>query len=248
MMSAARAGGKVLRKYFGRELALVQKTKHMDFCTQADLGSERVILSLLRKRFPEYNTYAEETGERRRGSDWTLVVDPLDGTYNFVIGVPQFSIPIALTHRGQLVASVVYHPMLNLMYYAQRGKGAYINGSRIRVNQESRYSHSTVAYVGGYRNMRRTHWGIINAIVRKRCKRMIIHWSPALDFCLLASGRIEGIVNNNSEIYDFLAGKLIAQEAGARITDFRGKRETADLNSEFIASNGRVHAALLHSV
>ncbi len=248
MMSAARAGGKILRKYFGQELTLVQKTKRSDFLTKADLGSERAILSVLRKHFPRYNSYAEESGERHVGSNWTFVVDPLDGTYNFVIGVPQFSIPIALTHEGRLVASVVFHPILDCMYYAEKGGGAFLNGKRIRVNRETRYAHATISYVGGYHNALRAHWKVISSIVQLRCKRMTNFWTPALDFCLLASGKIEGVVNYNSEIYDFLAGKLIALEAGARITNFRGKPEKGDLNREFIATNGRIHAQLLRSV
>lgn len=248
MMSAARAGGKILRSYFGNELAQVQKTKRMDFCTKADLSSEKLILARLRKAFPSYNTFAEESGKLPRGSEWTFIVDPLDGTYNFVMGVPEFSIPIVLTRGSSCIASVVYHPMLDLMYYAEKGSGAFVNGKRIRVNHEPRYRYSTIAYVGGYHNTPRTHWSIINKIVALHCRRMVNHWSPALDFCLLASGKIEGVVNNNSEIYDFLAGKLIAMEAGAKITDFKGRGEKTDLNSAFVASNGRIHAQLLRSV
>lgn len=246
IIKAAEAGGDVIRKYFGKDLKVVQKSFPSDVYTKADIDAETAILNVITKQLPSFNIFSEETGEIKKNSDYTLIIDPLDGSNNFVLGIPYFSSSIALLKNDKLVASVVHDPIQKKSYYAERGKGAYCNGKRIKVSKTSTWEESTIVYITNYTVKRKPHKVIIDKIENKKVKRVLRNWSPALDFCMLASGKVEVVVNNYSEIYDHIAGKLIAREAGARITDFIGKPEKNDMNSIFIASNGtKLHQSVM---
>ncbi len=244
IIEAAEAGGRELKKYFGQVLDLVEKSTVGDYQTRADTESERVVLEILQKHFPDYNIHSEETGKVEKGSPYTFVIDPLDGSHNFVIGIPNFTVAIALFEDDTIIAGVVHAPMINHTYHAQLGKGAFQDGTRLEVSQEKDIQRAVVSQVIGWLGpMDRFSkvWNItINDIMRN-----INNWSPEFDFCLLASGRIESIINDGNELYDFAAGKLIAREAGAIFTDFEGNADT-DKNPIFLCSNNReIHSVLL---
>jgi myo-inositol-1(or 4)-monophosphatase len=243
IIKAAEAGGEVLKKYFGQDLKVVQKSFPSDVYTKADIESESAIISIVTKELPGFNIFSEETGEIKKSSEYTLIIDPLDGSNNFVLGIPNFSASIAILKNEEIIASVVYDPIQKKTYYAEKGKGAYCNKKKIEVNKISEWEKSTVVYITHYTVNLKPHKLIIDRIENKKVKRVLRNWSPSLDFCMLAAGKIEILINNHSEIYDHIAGKLIASEAGAKITDFEGRAEKNDMNSIFIASNGtRLHA------
>jgi len=131
IIQAARAGGAVLLKYFGTSLATTRKTTAADFRTKADTESEAAILSILAAAFPAFNIISEEQGETDKKSDYSFFVDPMDGTNNFVLGIPNFTVSIGLMHKDEIVAGVVYHPLLDRVYHAQAGQGAYCDNQRI---------------------------------------------------------------------------------------------------------------------
>ena len=242
IIKAAEGGGEVLRKYFGHDLQVVQKTFPADVYTKADIESEAAILAIVTKELPGFNIFSEETGEIKKNSEYTLIIDPLDGSNNFVLGIPNFSASIALLRNDEIIASVVYDPIQEKTYYAEKGNGAFCNKKKIEVNKISEWEKSTVVYITHYTVNRKPHKLIIDRVENKKVKRILRNWSPSLDFCMLASGKVEILINNYSEIYDHIAGKLIAREAGARITDFYGRIEKNDMNSIFIATNGtRLH-------
>lgn len=246
MIQAAKSGGRVLKKYFGKNLETHEKTMAADVRTKADIESEEAVLGVLQKAFPRYNIYSEERGIIDNDSEYMFAIDPLDGTNNFLLGIPYFSVSIALIQDTKTQAAVVHNPILNHTYYAMRGEGAFFNDNRIAVNREDDLTKASVVYATYYTSSLEYFYKLIKKLYTYRVKRVLNFWSPALDFCLLASGKIEVIINNESEIYDFLAGKLIAKEAGAKITDFQGKEEIDDKNSIFVAANGtKLHAELL---
>ncbi|MFA6271662.1 MAG: inositol monophosphatase [Patescibacteria group bacterium] len=238
IIKAVEAGGEVLRKYFGQDLKVVQKTFPSDVYTKADIESEAAILDIVTRDLPGYNIFSEETGEIKRNSEYTLIIDPLDGSNNFVLGIPNFSASIALLKNDEIIASAIYDPIQKKIYHAEKGSGAFCNKQKISVNKISEWEKSTVVYITHYTVNRKPHKLIIDRIENKKVKRVLRNWSPSLDFCMLASGKVEILINNYSEIYDHIAGKLIAREAGARITDFEGRSEKNDMNSIFIATNG----------
>jgi len=246
IIRAAKAGGAIVRKYFGKNLEVTGKTIPADFKTKADVESERAILKVLSEKFSEYNIFAEETGEIKNGSKYTFAVDPLDGTNNFVLGIPYFSISIALLKSDEIVFGVIYNPILDNLYFAEKGRGAYLNGKKIFVNKEFSLKNSSVSVVFGF-NYQDNHERDINKkLYMKRTKRALFNWSFALDACLLASGKIEAIIVKEINLWDFAAGKLIAREAGALITNFGGDYEKSDLSNTFLISNGtKVHQEIL---
>lgn len=240
MIKAAKAGGKIVKNYFGKELLVTEKSTVYDYQTKADVESEQAIIKILTKNFPTYNILAEESGLIDNQSDFTFIVDPLDGSNNFVLGVPYFTVVIALQHRQTTIAGVIFHPMTHDCFYAGLGRGAYKNGQRLKVSGVKSVKRSTISYMGNY-SVPRAKSGIRHSLIyRIGIKRLLAHWAPAADFCLLASGRTEGIFHEGTEVYDYLAGKLLAKEAGAKITDYQGRPEKSDANAYFVASNGGV--------
>ncbi len=246
ILEAAKEGSRVLDKYFGQNLEIEQKSSPMDVRTMADLGSEEKIVKVLEKNFPNYNINSEERGFIDKGSDYTFFVDPLDGTSNFIMGIPNFSLSIGLFLKERAVASVVAEPVLSHFYWAQAGQGAFLNKRRIKVNGQKDIQEASIAYDCNYGHyLEEGLQRLMGKLEEKNIKRFLVNMSPALDLCRLAAGRLEAYINNGNEIYDFAAGKLILKEAGGMVTDFRGNSEIDEKNNIFLASNG---TALHHKV
>ncbi len=242
VIKAARAGGKVLSQYFGQTLATSHKSMARDFRTKADLESEQAIIKVLEAAFPTYSIFSEERGLINKHSDCTFYIDPLDGTYNFVLGLPYFSISIGLLKNKKAQMGVVYNPILKNLYCAARGQGAFLNGAPISVSHEKTMEKATFTSTCGWGVGYSYHTSLHDEFYKSGLGRLMIMWSPALDLCLLATGKTEAMVVNKVEVHDFAAGKLIAQEAGALITDFQGRAEEDEQNNEFVASNGtKIH-------
>src|SRR3989338_6991835 len=220
LIKAAHAGGEVLKKYFGQSMDLVEKSTIADFQTKADLESEKSILAILKTEFPKYNIFSEE-----------------EGKINFVLGVPTFSVSIALLYKNEAVAGVVYHPIINQTYHAIKGGGAYLNEREIKVNNIFDPKKITIIYTCGYKIEYNYFSRVMGSLCSKGCKRIINNWSAAFEYCMLASGKVESVITDGIEIHDFAAGKLIALEAGAKIIDFTGKGEKEYINTKFIVSN-----------
>jgi myo-inositol-1(or 4)-monophosphatase len=246
IIKAAKAGGKITKRYFGKVLEIEGKTIPADFRTKADLESEKTIIKILSKSFPEYNIFSEECGEINKNSDYTFHIDPLDGTNNFVLGVPYFSVSIGLTKGDEIIFGAVYNPVLDNMYYAQKGRGAFLNGKKIEVNNESKIENSSVSVVVAFSCPNGYEPAILAKLFEEDVKRVLTNWSVALDLSLLASGKIEAIVIRDIHLWDFIAGKIIAKEAGAMIADFNGILEKNEKTATFLISNGtKIHQEIL---
>lgn len=234
MKEAALAAGKILRKYFGQDLVLNQKTGVSDFSTKADLEAEKAILTVLQKHFVAYNYITEEAENKHNDSEFTFVIDPLDGTNNFVTGIPYFSVSIALMKGDKMEVAVIFQPIVQAMYCAQNGQGAFLNGQKISVSAISEIKNANICYVSTYNHQAENYGQMMKKIEIMEPKRAFYNWSVALDYCLLASGKMEIIINDGCEIHDYIAGKLIAREAGAVIRDFEGQAEEREDNNKFI--------------
>lgn len=246
---AAQCGGDELKKYFGKILEIEEKSIPGDIRTGADKNSESIIIQTLQKKFPEFNIFSEECGSINNNSEYTFIIDPLDGSNNFVLGIPYFSVSIGLFKQNTAIMGVVYLPILDNIYHAKKGYGSFLNKSQIFVNKESRMKKATISYSCGYINSFQYLEKIKQHLNKSHIKRILELWSPAAEFCLLASGKIEGIINNKNDFFDYAAGKLIASEAGAKITDFSGKSEKDDKNNQFIISNGtKLHQELINVI
>ncbi|NQU99128.1 MAG: inositol monophosphatase [Parcubacteria group bacterium] len=247
IIKAAKEGGKVLSKYFGKNLKTERKSTKADLRTVADTESEKAILKILKKEFPEYNIWSEERDYIDKKSEYTFVIDPLDGSMNFITGIPYFSVSIALLKNDEPIIAVVYNPTTNDIYYAEKNKGAYLNNKKISVNSESDIEKCSVVYITGYEHPRSYFPKLVSNLDKLKIKRVLVMWSVALDFCLFSQGKIEAIVHNGSELYDRVAGVLIAREAGALVTDFKGNNEFK--GDKFLVTNGTgIHNKLLKIV
>lgn len=249
ILEAAKAGGKIVKKYFGKVLDIEGKSIPCDFRTRADLESEKVILKILSKNFPEYNIFSEEAGEINKNSEYTFYVDPLDGTNNFILGIPYFSVSIGLMKDNKIIFGVVYNPIVDNIYYAEDGKGAFLDGKRIKVNNESDIKNCSVSLVVNYGFSVDNFIKMVRNLYKKDVKRVLKFWSVALDYCLLASGKIEAVVLYDVPLYDFVAGKIIVTEAGGLVSDFNGRELKNDRQNIFLASNGtKIHKKILESL
>jgi myo-inositol-1(or 4)-monophosphatase len=237
MIEAAKAGGTVLRHYFGQSLETIEKTSAADFKTRADIESEKAILAILLKYFPDYNIISEEDGTTDKKSEYTFIIDPLDGTNNFVLGIPNFTVSIGLFKGDRIVCGVIYAPLIDCVYSAEEDAGAFCNGVKLKVNQEENISKATISHMCDYNGDEDKKARIVAYLKGLKVKRVTENWSVAFDYCLLASGRMEGIITDGNELHDFTAGKIIAREAGAIFVNFDGSPEVNDKNRVFIASN-----------
>lgn len=239
IIAAAKAGGQVLKHYFGQNLTVEQKSIPADIRTKADTESETAILKVLKENFPDYNIYSEEADNIDNGSEYTFIVDPLDASNNFILGIPNFSIIIALQKNQETIFGLVYQPILDLAYYAIKGGGSFLNGQKINVNQKENIEDVSIAMVWGYIHDKNLDAEYTSKFIKSSIKRICFNWSVGIDLCLLASGKIEAVFNNGCDLHDFLAGKLIAKEAGAFVTDMEGNEESDDNNREFLITNNR---------
>ena len=147
---AIRSAGSILMHYFGKQLHLTYKSSIADYRTSADVEAEQAIIEAIEKVFPDYNIIAEEHGTKEKNSQYTFVIDPLDGTNNFVLGLPAFASTVALLKNNEIIYAVIHHPVIGDLYHAMKGEGAFMNGRRISVNTEHRQSHITVSYYCDY--------------------------------------------------------------------------------------------------
>lgn len=242
-VAAARAAGETLRSGFGGEHSVRYKGE-VDLVTEVDERAERLIGGMLREAFPDYGILAEEGGALAGGGEYRWIVDPLDGTVNYAHGLPVFCVSIALEKAGELVLGVVHDPMREETYVAERGGGATLNGRPIRVSDTDRLIRALVAT--GFPYDRDTMPAALDLFARFAALTQSMRrlGSAALDVCYVAAGRLDAYYERGVRPWDVAAGALILEEAGGRVTGFRG--EKLDLEGlEIVASNTMLHPPIL---
>jgi myo-inositol-1(or 4)-monophosphatase len=244
MQSMAREAGALLMRYFDQQVKIEYKAE-ADLVTIADRESEALILGRIRAQFPTHDVMGEEGTRIESGSDYKWYVDPLDGTTNFAHGFPVFCVSLGVHFRGRAAAAVIYDPTRDEMFTAELGQGASLNGKPIHVSATSRLADCLIGT--GFPSQKRHKNPNIHFYHQLTLRTHGVRraGSAALDLCNVASGRFDGFWEFNLNPWDTAAGVLIAEEAGARITDFSGGPFQLD-SRETLASNGLVHDALLH--
>jgi myo-inositol-1(or 4)-monophosphatase len=240
---AAEAAGEVLRNGFGQHQEIKFKGE-VDLVTKADENAEQAITRLLQKTFPNYGMLAEEGGELKGEGNVRWIVDPLDGTTNFAHGLPLFCTSIALERDGEVVLGVVYDPMANETYTAERGGGATLNGEPIVVSDIDDPIRALLATGFPYdRDEVPAALELFGrfAVHTQGMRRL---GSAALDLCYVAAGRLDGYYERGVKAWDIAAGTLILREAGGKVTNYSGHELDLELG-EVVASNGLLHADLL---
>ncbi len=234
LIRTLRSAGSLALRHFDRFQQLDVRTKRgNDLVSNADLDVERLLLEQLQRSFPQYGVLAEESGLTGddRGLRW--IVDPIDGTTNFVHGLPHFAISVALAEGEQVVAGAIYQPVLDELFHAERGGGAFLNNQRIRVSDHRGLSRTLLAT--GFRELFAASAGVRRA------------GSAALDLAYTAAGRYDGFWELKLSPWDVAAGALLVQEAGGWVTDFRGEKDYMK-SGNMLAAPPAVHEKMLEKI
>jgi len=242
----ARRAGALQRERYETAFEIGTKSAPVDLVTEVDKACEAMIVAALEARRPDDAILAEEGGGLdRAGATWRWVIDPLDGTTNYAHGYPRFCVSIGVEREGERTLGAVYDPLMDELYHAARGEGAFRNGRPVRVSPETELGRSLLAT--GFAYDRREsevdnldHFGAF----LKRARALRRDGSAALDLCYVASGRLDGYWELKLQPWDVAAGALILEEAGGRFSDFGGGAG-ARSGREVVASNGRIHDAML---
>jgi myo-inositol-1(or 4)-monophosphatase len=247
LIASKQAGAILLKQFNNFDRAKVQfKTAH-EIVTKADLASERIIISAIKKNFPEHSILSEEAGMEEKQSDYMWIIDPLDGTTNFSMHNPLWSVAFALAYQKEIIFSIVYIPVLGEIFMAEKGKGAYMirNNKKIKL-KVSDFKEGKVlnAYCHGKeeKDMRRAiKYYSYQKLHGFDCRQL---GSASIEMAFVAAGRIESIAIPGVSTHDAAPGALLVAEANGRVTDYQGKKWiTGDY--DILASNGLVHEDVL---
>lgn len=216
-----------------------------DLVTDTDRKVEEFIISELEKRFPDYGVYGEESGRDHADREYCFVIDPIDGTTSFIHGLDNWSVSIGLARNGRSVAGAVYQPTTGRLYYAEEGKGSFLDGMRIRVSERTDLGDCVLST--GFACLRARWKEETNlkfvARIAPEISDIRKYGSAALDCCLTARGATDGFWELYLQPYDVAAGAVIVREAGGVVTDLYGGGEFPGRG--FICTNGRIHEKLL---
>lgn len=241
MLLAARNASKVLLKYYGKKEIARQKPNKTLVAT-ADLESNKTIIKTIKKYFPKHSILSEESGFEDKKSDFKWVIDPMDGTHNFLHKIPIFGTSIGLEYKNEPVLGVLHFPLLKITAIAEKGKGAFSNGKRISVSGKKSLEHSFVLCEFAYAN-RKEKTAFLEKLIHKTID--IRNFGSAIyNLWLIAAGKCEGYVLLSTHEWDVAAGFLLVEEAGGNITDLKGSKRKLS-QDKFIVSNGKVHKELL---
>ncbi len=240
-IEAAKAAGKIHRRFYGKTLKVeIKKENSLNLVTQVDKACEKKIQSVLHNRFPAFNFWGEESGQLAGDSEFTWIVDPLDGTTNFAHAYPFFCVSIALLKGKEPISAVIYDAMNNECFTAEKGKGAFLNGKRIKVSSTSSLSKSLLStgFAYGVKETFYNFENFKNFVLNSQGVRR--DGSAAMNLAYVAAGRFEGFWERGIQAWDMAAGVLLIREAGGKVTDISGKPYDL-LAQNALASNGKIH-------
>ncbi len=247
-IEAARASGEILLKYFREDAYRTRYKEDTSLQTTADLELEQAIINTIKSNFPEHSIDSEEHGYFCTLSSYTWIIDALDGTENFVLGIPYFSSSITLCKENVPQIAVVYNPVTEDLYTAERGYGAFLNGTRIGVSNKVQLKGSRAFFIPDFDTKRFPKTTCLRNKLYGNCRRVLDTWSPALDWCLVASGKVNSVVSISHRPIKPDAGILILEEAGGKITDFQNRAFNDDNNGHIVGSNALLHDQLLQLI
>ncbi|AGI31899.1 TPA: inositol-1-monophosphatase [Mannheimia haemolytica] len=250
---AARKAGNIIAKGYEQspqDTQVLQKNTN-DYVTEIDKAAEAAIIDVIRKSYPEHSIVTEESGVLNGSNEnvqW--VIDPLDGTTNFVKRLPHFAVSIAVRENGRTTVGVVYDPIRNELFTAVRGEGAKLNEFRLRIDAERRDLKGTVIATGfPFKVIRHrdAHLNMLEGLMNNGVADFRRTGSAALDLAYVAAGRVDGFFEIGLKPWDFAAGELIAREAGAIVTNFVGGTDYLKTGN-LVVGNGRVVKEILNSI
>lgn len=235
-IEAAKKSGQIIKSGFGKVTDFKVKIGK-GIVTEIDHTAEKVIIEILQSKF-DYPILAEESGKIGEIKDSFWVIDPLDGTTNFSRGIPFFCTSIALIKNRKVVLGVTLYPITGDIYYAEKGKGAYVNGKRLHVSSRSDNDYLPVLNRGYGQDAELTFKKLVEKF--NSFARMRRLGASALELCFVAKGSVDAFVDFGDELWDYAAGTLMVQEAGGKVTDWQGNDWTIE-NKYILATNSLIH-------
>jgi len=247
-IKAARAAGAIInRASMDLDILKINTKAPNDFVTEVDQAAEEVIIETLLQAYPDHGILAEESGRTRgnKTSEFVWIIDPLDGTTNFIHGFPVYCVSIALAHRGVIQQAVVYDPTRNDLFYATKGRGAYLNDKRLRVSKRTRMSDALIGTGFPFRkgdNFKR--YVKMFEEVMQQCAGLRRPGAAALDLCYVAAGYYDAFFETGLQPWDLAAGSLIVTEAGGLIGNFTGESDYL-YQREVVAGGPKIYGQLV---
>jgi len=239
-IEAAKEAGDILLELAKTTVKYEMKNSR-DIQAEADLRSEEIIIRKIKTAFPLHSIFAEESGEERNEPEYLWAVDPLDGTINYSRGIEEFCISIALSKRGQTILGVIYHPLRNQLFVAEKGKGAYLNGERLAVSSETELVNCLAATDNtSHLEDRRKNFMLLTKVADE-VRQVRVFGSAALHLARVAEGQLDFYFKLRYNHWDYAAAALVIQEAGGVVTDINGQPLTRDSNS-ILAASSAIHS------
>jgi len=242
MVKACRKAAKILIRDFGEiENLQVSSKGPGDFVSASDKKVEKIIIEELQKARPDYSILSEEIGEINNDSEFKWVVDPIDGTSNFLHGIPHFGISLGLEHNKEIICGIIYDPIKDEMFLAEKGNGSYLNNQRIRVSSRSKLKDCLIVTGGPRQNHKNKE--VCMEEYKKFSSKVLIPirkmGSASLDMAYVASGRCDGFWQRSLNYWDIAAGIILVKEAGGFVTDFQGNNEYLE-NQTILVTNAKI--------
>jgi myo-inositol-1(or 4)-monophosphatase len=248
-VKAARRGAAIInRASFDIDRLTVTEKQHNDFVTEVDQAAERAIIEVLKTAYPDHAILAEESGASANLHDenenvW--IIDPLDGTTNFIHGFPQYCVSIGLQQRGQITQAVVYDPTRNELFTASKGSGAYLNEKRIRVTKRDKLADALIGTGFPYRDMvGLDEYVQMFRVMTQKCAGLRRPGAAALDLAYVAAGRLDGFFERGLQPWDMAAGSLLVTEAGGIMGNFSGESDYL-YKGEALAGTPKIFAQMV---
>ncbi len=245
LLRAIEAGAAQLRHFFNGQFKISNKEGINNLVTEADHASEKAIIELIKADHPDHFILSEETGEIPSSSEYKWIIDPIDGTINFANGIPLCCVSIGLEKDGKMIMGAVYNPFMDEMFFAQTGFGATLNDKIISVSSQTEVIRSCLVtgFPYTYLDQPNGPLEVFEKLIRKGVPVRRLG-SAAIDLCWVAAGRFDGFYEHKLQAWDSAAGFLIVEEAGGRITDFKGDYYSP-YQPHIVATNGHIHDELL---
>ena len=248
-VTAARNAGDIIVKHLNRleQLTVTRKDRN-DFVSEVDRQAEDEIIAIIRKAYPDHGILAEESGRQQGNDDYEWIIDPLDGTTNFLHSNPQFAVSIALRHKGKLEQAVIYDPMRQELFTASRGSGAFLDNRRIRVSQQKGLEDALLGTGFPYKDMQHldAYLGMFRALIT-RVAGIRRPGSAALDLAYVAAGRFDGFWEIGLNPWDIAAGILLVREAGGLVGDLAGGHSHLE-TGHIVAAAPKLFPAILREI
>ncbi len=248
LLNAARVAGAILEEHFNGNFNVSSKDTINDLVTEVDKKSETAIINIIKENFPGHFILSEEIGEIKQDSDYKWIIDPIDGTVNYAHGIPICCVSIGLEKEGKMIMGAVYNPFLHEFFFAEKGTGSTLNDKRIHVSNKAGLESACLVTGFPYKwvDMENDPLQVFERFIKEGLP-VRRFGSAAIDLCWVACGRFDGFWEHKLNAWDSAAGFLIVEEAGGKVTDFKGD-PYSPYQPKLLATNGKIHEQLLKAI